>query len=172
MAEQESQEGLTNAEVTAETVVPETTVVASVETEVKPTAPASKPVNGYWWGTGRRKTSVARVRVRAGNGRIMIKNRTVDEYFAEDRDRQRVRAPLAAAEYEGKLDVFVNVKGGGYAGQAGAVVLGIARALKTMDPGLEGALRSGGYLTRDARMVERKKYGQRGARRSFQFSKR
>jgi len=142
------------------------------EPESKPIEPSSDPINGYWWGTGRRKTAVARVRIRMGNGKIIINGRKMEDYFTEERDRQAVLAPLVAAEYQDKLDVFARVSGGGFAGQAGAVVLGIARALKTMDSTLEGALRDGGYLTRDARMTERKKYGRRGARRSFQFSKR
>lgn len=152
-----------------ETNVAETT---QTSTEAGTTAVASEPVNGYWWGTGRRKTSIARVRARPGSGKMLINGRETDKYFTEDRDRQAIRAPLSAAQYEGRLDVFVQVSGGGLAGQTGAVVLGLARALKAMDPGLESALRDGGYLTRDARMTERKKYGRRGARRSFQFSKR
>ena len=127
---------------------------------------------GWWWGTGRRKTAVARVRIRPGKGEFKINKRSIDEYFTEPRDRADVVAPLAATEMQGKMDVFVNLKGGGYMGQAGAVLLGVARALKTYDCTLEDVLREHGYLTRDARKVERKKYGQRGARRRFQFSKR
>jgi len=141
-------------------------------THTQPAPSANKPVNGYWWGTGRRKRAVARVRVRTGEGKFLVKGREVDQYFTQERDRKAVRAPLDACECSGKVDVFVNVTGGGFTGQAGAVVLGIARALKVMDTTLEPALRNGEYLTRDPRMVERKKYGRRGARRSFQFSKR
>lgn len=127
---------------------------------------------GYFWGTGRRKTSVARVRIRPGSGKFLINKREVDAFFCEERDRKDVVAPLVATSTMGKFDVFVNVAGGGTSGQAGAVQLGIARALRDADPTFERALRDDGYLTRDSRMVERKKYGQRGARRRFQFSKR
>jgi small subunit ribosomal protein S9 len=128
--------------------------------------------SGFYWGTGRRKTSVARVRLRPGDGKFTINDREVDKYFSEPRDRKDVRAPLVATGTLGKFDVFVNVDGGGVSGQAGAVLLGVARALCEADQTLEHALREGNYLTRDSRMVERKKYGQSGARRRFQFSKR
>ncbi len=134
--------------------------------------PAAAAKGGFWWGTGRRKTSIARVRVRNGEGKVLINGREYSDYFTQDRDRNAVMAPLTASEYQSRVDVFVRVQGGGFAGQAGAAMLGIARTLKTMDPTTEAALRDGGYLTRDARMTERKKYGRRGARRSFQFSKR
>lgn len=127
---------------------------------------------GYYWGTGRRKRAVARVRIRPGDGKFVVNKREVDAYFTEDRDRKDVRAPLIATSAVGKFDIWANVKGGGPTGQTGAVVLGVARALTKADSTLEQALRDGGYLTRDSRMVERKKYGQRGARRRFQFSKR
>ena len=126
----------------------------------------------YIWGTGRRKTAVARVRIRDGNGQFLINGLPVDEYFPEEGHRAEVRAPLNATEMGGRIDVFVNVQGGGKNGQAGAVVLGLARALKEHRTDLEGALRAGEFLTRDPRMVERKKYGHKKARRSFQFSKR
>lgn len=127
---------------------------------------------GYHWGTGRRKTAVARVRIRPGAGEFKINARDADVHFAREVDRQTIRAPLKAAELLGKLDVFVNISGGGTSGQAGAIALGIARAINHYDPQYEHTLRDGGYLTRDSRRVERKKYGQRGARRRFQFSKR
>lgn len=135
---------------------------------------------GWWWGTGRRKTSVARVRVRPaaeGEGKITIKGekrtiKTIEVYFAEERDRNDCFAPLKATNTFGKLDVIITCSGGGFMGQAGAVKLGIARALRGYDPTLEGILRDNGFLTRDSRDVERKKYGQSGARRRFQFSKR
>lgn len=126
----------------------------------------------FIWGTGRRKTSVARVRVRPGEGIFTVNGRDVNAFFTQERDRQAVHAPLKATDCLGRYDILVNVKGGGYAGQAGAVVLGIARALLKDNPVLMPKLREGGYLTRDARMKERKKYGRRGARRGFQFSKR
>ncbi|MBC8378868.1 MAG: 30S ribosomal protein S9 [Planctomycetes bacterium] len=129
-------------------------------------------MGGFIWGTGRRKSSVARVRVKPGKGQLLINNRKVSEYFSLDKDRNAVMAPLKSAGVGESIDIFVNVKGGGTTGQAGAVVLGIARALMSYDPTLMKSLRDGGYLTRDSRMVERKKPGKPGARKSFQFSKR
>ncbi|MHC5060667.1 MAG: 30S ribosomal protein S9 [Planctomycetota bacterium] len=126
----------------------------------------------YIWGMGRRKRSVARVRIRPGKGEMLVNKKKVEDYFSRQQDRQAVIAPLKATDKVGAFDVFVNVRGGGTTGQAGAAMLGIARALKSYDEGLLKQLRDGGYLTRDGRMVERKKPGQRGARRRFQFSKR
>lgn len=126
----------------------------------------------YIWGTGRRKTSVARVRIREGTGVYLVNDRVVDAYFHGEIQRNDARAPLTAGDLAARVDVFVNVKGGGVSSQAGAVMLGLARALKEFRPDLEPALRDGGYLTRDSRMVERKKYGHKKARKSFQFSKR
>jgi small subunit ribosomal protein S9 len=136
------------------------------------TIPAPDAKKHYFWGTGRRKTSIARVRIKPGTGKFEINKRAIDKYFSEERDRNDIVAPLKATETLSKVDVFVNVKGGGPSGQAGAIVLGVARALKKANSEYDGALRNGGYLTRDSRMVERKKYGRAGARRSFQFSKR
>jgi small subunit ribosomal protein S9 len=144
----------------------------------KQAVPADK--YGWWWGTGRRKTAVARVRIRlakGGEGSFLIqgstgKRRPVNEYFAEERDRNDALAPLKVSGTEGKFEIIVKCHGGGFMGQAGAVRLGIARALLKYDPAVEDALRDNGFLTRDAREVERKKYGQAGARRRFQFSKR
>lgn len=127
---------------------------------------------GFIWGTGRRKSSVARVRIRPGSGTLTINEKKVDEYFRVQKDRNSVSAPLVSVGGGTGFDIFVTVKGGGTTGQAGAVMQGIARALKSYDPGLLPQLREGGYLTRDSRMVERKKPGKAGARRSFQFSKR
>jgi len=139
-------------------------------------APASggPPAKGatYSWGTGRRKTAVARVRIRPGNGKFLIQNREIKDYFFDERARGDVSAPLKAAKVLGKYDVFVNVRGGGHTGQSGAIVMGVARALLRADPSLEAVLRDGKYLTRDSRKVERKKPGQPGARKRFQFSKR
>jgi len=150
---------------------PET--VAPPATEETPHAPAAEPDKaGFFWGTGRRKASVARVRIRPGDGQFKINNREIDVYFTELRDQQDIVAPLNVTSTNGQIDVFVNVKGGGYTGQAGAVKLGLSRALKRYDAGLESSLRGEGMLTRDPRAVERKKYGQPGARRRFQFSKR
>lgn len=148
------------------------TIEVEQEEVEAPVAKPEEPVNGYWWGTGRRKSSVARVRIKEGSGKILVNGREVDDFFHQERDRNAVRAPLVETEKISSLDILVKVNGGGFTGQAGAVVLGIARALRKMDPQSESKLRSGGFLTRDPRMKERKKYGLRGARRSFQFSKR
>ena len=126
----------------------------------------------YIWGTGRRKRAVARVRLLEGSGKITVNGRPVEAFFTEQKHRLDVVAPLEATGTRAKLDFIIKVGGGGYSGQAGAVVLGIARALKKHDPDLDHTLRGGGFLTRDSRMVERKKYGQKGARKKFQFSKR
>src|ERR1043165_7807261 len=133
-------------------------------------APKAKPV--YTWGVGRRKSACARVRIAPGSGKIKINGRTLNEYLTAERDRKAIFGPLEVTNTGGKMDVFVNASGGGATGQAGAIVLGLGRALAKYDNNLEGALRGAGYLTRDSRMKERKKYGQRGARRRFQFSKR
>ena len=132
-------------------------------------ATAQKP---YTWGTGRRKTAVARVRIREGSGKFVVNKLEVDAYFPLEIQRNDVRAPMTSTEMGGRLDVFVNVNGSGKHSQSGAVVLGLARALKELRPDLEASLRDNGFLTRDARMVERKKYGHKKARKSFQFSKR
>lgn len=126
----------------------------------------------YVWGTGRRKTAVARVRIRPGTGLIVVNGRPFDTYFPIEQTRLHATAPLTATQTHEKYDVWVNVNGGGPSGQSGAVRMGLARALLTSEPELEEALREGGYLTRDSRMVERKKYGQKKARKRFQFSKR
>jgi small subunit ribosomal protein S9 len=126
----------------------------------------------YCWGTGRRKTALARVRVRPGDGTIKINERTVDDYFPRTAWQNSALQPLKTAGLEGKVDVFVRASGGGLTGQAGAVRLGIARALLRLNPDLRPALKKEGLLTRDARMVERKKFGQKGARGLRQFSKR
>lgn len=127
---------------------------------------------GFVWGTGRRKTSVARVRIRPGTGQFLVNKRTVEDYFHRNNEQQEVYAPLKLTKAFGRYDVFCNVNGGGFTGQAGAIVMGLARALVTSEPELKELLKAKGYTTRDAREVERKKYGHRKARRSFQFSKR
>lgn len=127
---------------------------------------------GVAMGTGRRKTSVARVRVKDGSGNFVINGRSLNEYIPLERDRLAVLAPLKVTDTEGKVDISVNVAGGGPTGQSGAIVLGIARALQARNPAFHPTLSEGGFLTRDSRMVERKKYGHKKARRSFQFSKR
>lgn len=146
----------------------------------------TKAKKNYHWGTGRRKTAVARVRLCDGSGKITINKRPLDDYFTEEQDRNAVVAPLDACEMRARLDLLVNVKGGGFAGQAGAICQGVARALKLMfgltepapteegatEPAMLKKLRDSGFLTRDGRMKERKKYGRKGARKAFQFSKR
>lgn len=142
----------------------------------------------FYLGTGRRKTSVARVRVAEGTGKIVINDRELNDFFPCVKDQGAVTGPLELMDMRNRLDVFVNVRGGGMSGQAGATCQGVARALKLMfgietpAPAAEGEtpaeggigkkLRDSGFLTRDSRMKERKKYGRKGARRSFQFSKR
>lgn len=121
---------------------------------------------------GRRKTSVARVRLVPGTGTILVNLRAFEEYFPRETARRLALRPFAVTETVGRFDVHVRVAGGGMTGQAGAVCLGIARALTAADPAWKAPLSKEGLLTRDARMVERKKYGQPGARRRFQFSKR
>jgi small subunit ribosomal protein S9 len=146
----------------------------------KPRAAVPADKYGWWWGTGRRKAAVARVRMKlAKDGKssfmVLSKNgklRPFNEFFAEERDRNDCTAPLKVTNTEGKFAIVARVHGGGFMGQAGSVRLGLARALRSYDPSLEDALRDAGFLTRDARKVERKKYGQAGARRRFQFSKR
>jgi small subunit ribosomal protein S9 len=155
------------------TVPAAATPTAAPEAAAKPIrAPKGPDKAGYHWGTGRRKTAVARVRIKPGAGKILINGRALDNYFNEIRDRNDILSPLKATKTEASLDVWANVDGGGITGQAGAVKLGVARALMGYDPSFEQALRDNDMLTRDSREVERKKYGQSGARRRFQFSKR
>ena len=125
-----------------------------------------------YYGTGRRKSSSARVYLRPGSGAITINKRSIDQYFGRETSRMVVRQPLETAELTDKFDIFVNVNGGGPSGQAGAIRLGITRALIEYDETLRSALREKGFVTRDAREVERKKVGLRKARRGVQFSKR
>ncbi|NWG00072.1 MAG: 30S ribosomal protein S9 [Thermoanaerobaculaceae bacterium] len=125
-----------------------------------------------YYGTGRRKSAVARVYLRPGTGQIVVNKREFDSYFPNRVLKMIIRQPLLITETADNFDVYVNVVGGGVAGQAGAIRHGIARALVEFNPELRGKLKSAGFLTRDAREVERKKYGQPKARRRFQFSKR
>lgn len=127
---------------------------------------------GVCWGTGRRKTAVARVRVKDGNGKITVNGREMTEYFPLIADQNAVLAVLRATNMLEKVEVIIQVEGGGATGQSGASKLGIARALQAKNPELHPILSEGKYLTRDGRKVERKKYGHKKARRSFQFSKR
>ncbi|AEJ44894.1 MULTISPECIES: 30S ribosomal protein S9 [Alicyclobacillus] len=125
-----------------------------------------------YWAVGRRKTSVARVRLLPGDGKIVVNKRPMDEYFGLESLKLIVKQPLLLTDTMGQYDVYVNVRGGGISGQAGAIRHGIARALLKVDPNLRPTLKRAGLLTRDARMKERKKYGLKAARRAPQFSKR
>src|SRR3954463_4873772 len=147
----------------------EATATPTAET-TPATAPGEKRT--FVWGVGRRKTAVARVRVAPGTGKIEINGRELNDYFTAERDRKSIFGPLEVTNTGGKMDVLVSTDGGGPTGQTGAIVMGLGRALAKYDNSLEVPLRNAGFLTRDSRMKERKKYGQRGARRRFQFSKR
>ena len=144
----------------------------SAENISKERTPANSKKSDWWWGTGRRKAATARVRIKPGSGHIKVNKRDLDNYFTEERDKKNIRAVLLNTRMHQSIDVHVNVRGGGYTGQSGAIILGIGRALRKYDSSLESILKSNGYLTRDARKVERKKPGMAGARKSFQFSKR
>jgi len=149
--------------------------MAEQPTETAPLVPptTAAPVKvSFIWGVGRRKSAVARVRIAPGSGKIEVNGRTLNDYFTNERDRKAIFGPLEVTNTGGKMDIFVNATGGGPTGQAGAIVMGLGRALAKYDQSLEGSLRNGRFLTRDSRMKERKKYGQRGACRRFQFSKR
>lgn len=126
----------------------------------------------YFYGTGRRKHSVARVRVYNGTGKVTINGRDINDYFGLETLKLLVNSPLALTSNEGKFDIAVNVVGGGVSGQAGAIRHGLSRALLQFDPELRTTLKKAGFLTRDPRMKERKKYGLKAARRAPQFSKR
>ena len=127
--------------------------------------------NGFY-ATGRRKESVARVWLKPGTGVMTVNGRALDDYFGRQTSKMVINQPLEVLEQVGKLDITVNVRGGGLSGQAGAIRHGLARALCVWNPEFRQAMKKAGFLTRDARVVERKKYGQPGARRRFQFSKR
>jgi small subunit ribosomal protein S9 len=146
---------------------------------LKPTAAPQPPKyvqkldkHGRAYATGKRKDAVARVWIKLGAGNIVINDRPVETYFARPVLRMLIQQPLAAANRQGQYDVVCTVSGGGLSGQAGAVRHGLSKALMRHEPDLRGVLKHGGFLTRDARVVERKKYGKAKARRSFQFSKR
>ncbi len=125
-----------------------------------------------YYATGKRKSSIARVWLKPGVGDIVVNNRSLDEFFGRPTSKMVVRQPLELTDNVGKFDIFVNVCGGGPSGQAGAIKHGITKALLEVDPELRSVLKKAGFITRDSRVKERKKYGLRGARRSFQFSKR
>lgn len=125
-----------------------------------------------YYGTGKRKSSVARVWLKPGTGNIVINNKTIDDYFGRETSKMVVKQPLELVEKVGNFDIYVNVRGGGDSGQAGAIKHGITKALLEVDVALRGTLKKAGFITRDSRIKERKKYGERAARRSCQFSKR
>jgi len=127
---------------------------------------------GQYYGTGKRKTSTARVFLMPGTGQIVVNQVDIQEYFTSKTQRMVVTQPLILTETQDKFDIYINVRGGGYSGQAGAVRLGISRALLVFDSELRSKIKKSGFLTRDPRIKERKKYGQPGARKRFQFSKR
>jgi len=148
----------------------ETTAAEAVEAAIQ-----RDPVRdelGRSYATGKRKDAVARVWIKPGSGKVTVNGRAMDKYFARPVLQMILRQPFTVAGVEGEFDVTATVKGGGLSGQAGAVKHGISKALQVYEPSLRGALKAAGFLTRDSRVVERKKYGKRKARRSFQFSKR
>ncbi len=152
----------------------ELSAVAGVETVTEEVV-AREPVRdelGRSYATGKRKDAVARVWIKPGSGKVTVNGKDQDVYFARPVLQLILRQPFQVAGVEGEFDVVATVKGGGLTGQAGAVKHGISKALQLYDPSLRGALKAAGFLTRDSRVVERKKYGKRKARRSFQFSKR
>lgn len=156
--------------------VKETATVSGTTKEVKthdnePVAPKID-AQGRSYATGKRKNAIARVWIKPGKGKIIVNDRGSTQYFARPVLQMLIAQPMEAANRTGQFDVWCTVTGGGLSGQAGAVRLGISRALTYFDPGLRPVLKQGGFLTRDSRVVERKKYGQRKARRRFQFSKR
>ncbi len=161
---------------TAEITLGETTQIdkpkESAETKASFSIPTLAEGVHYIFGTGRRKKAVARVRIRPGTGKILVNKRDFEVFFVHEKDRTAAISPLKTTGMNNSLDVWVNVRGGGSTGQADAVKLGLARAIAKAIPDAEHTLRVSNLMTRDARIKERKKYGQRGARRRFQFSKR
>jgi small subunit ribosomal protein S9 len=147
-------------------------MTTAIEIEEETVLQPVKDSLGRSYGTGKRKNSIARVWIKLGTGKITINGKDIQEYFGRPTSRMVVRQSLVATKNETLFDVDCTVLGGGLSGQAGAIRHGISRALDRFDPSLHKALRKGGFLTRDSRVVERKKYGLAGARRGFQFSKR
>ena len=148
--------------------------VGTVEAVVAVAAPrvSVKDAQGRSYATGKRKDAVARVWIKPGSGKVVVNGKTMAEYFARPVLQMILRQPFTVANVEGQFDVMATVAGGGLSGQAGAVKHGISKALQLFEPSLRGALKAAGFLTRDSRVVERKKYGKAKARKSFQFSKR
>ncbi|NVJ90272.1 MAG: 30S ribosomal protein S9 [Methylocystaceae bacterium] len=156
---------------TLEDLADVTATAAPVEEAVAPVEPKID-AQGRAYATGRRKNAIARVWIKPGSGKITINGRTVEDYFARPVLRMILNQTFEVTEREGQFDVIATVTGGGLSGQAGAVRHGLSRALQNYEPALRPALKKAGFLTRDSRVVERKKYGKAKARRSFQFSKR
>ncbi|SDL95103.1 30S ribosomal protein S9 [Maricaulis salignorans] len=152
-------------------VVMKTADAVQVEAETAPVEPQIDAL-GRAYATGKRKNAIARVWIKRGSGKITVNGRDQETYFARPVLRMLLQQPLECAERVNEFDVIATVKGGGLSGQAGAVRHGISKALTAFEPGLRGVLKAGGFMTRDSRVVERKKYGRAKARRSFQFSKR
>ena len=151
------------------------TAIAGTEAPVEASATPAEPQideQGRAYATGKRKNAIARVWIKPGSGVITVNGKEEERFFARPVLRMILRQPLVAAERDGQFDVVATVSGGGLSGQAGAVRHGLSKALTYYEPGLRGVLKKGGFLTRDSRVVERKKYGRAKARRSFQFSKR
>ncbi len=146
-------------------------VQGSVAEELTPREPVRDKL-GRSYATGKRKDAVARVWIKPGSGKVTVNGRELNKYFARPVLQMILRQPFQVANVDGQFDVYATVKGGGLSGQAGAVKHGISKALQLYDPSLRGALKAAGFLTRDSRVVERKKYGKAKARKSFQFSKR
>jgi len=147
-------------------------VKTAVEEAAAPKVEPKRDAQGRSYATGKRKNAVARVWIKPGKGRILVNNREFENYFVRPVLRMIINQPFAVSSREGEFDVVCTVSGGGLSGQAGAVRHGISKALMYYEPELRGTLKAGGFLTRDSRIVERKKYGRKKARRSFQFSKR
>ena len=145
---------------------------AAPAAEVKPLRVAVRDKLGRAYATGKRKNAIARVWIKPGSGKVMVNGKTMAEYFARPVLQMILRQPFTVANVEGQFDVMATVSGGGLSGQAGAVKHGVSKALQLYTPELRGALKAAGFLTRDSRVVERKKYGKAKARKSFQFSKR
>ena len=161
-------------DVQAEGVPAETTTTEVVEPTPAPVKHIEKtdPKTGEHLGTGRRKSSVARVRIKSGSGKLVINGKELNDYFPNEQDQNAVMAPIRDSDYVGKIDVRISVLGGGPSGQSGACRMGLGRAILSMDAEVGHQLKDNGHLTRDSRMKERKKYGLHGARRGTQFSKR
>ena len=159
---------------TAKPKVGKPQIVAKAAPKAAVKAPKEKPASNevITYGTGRRKNAIARVWVKRGSGKITVNGKTIEQYFARPVLRMIINQPFASIDRIGNFDINATVVGGGLSGQAGAIRLGISRALDIYDSVFHSALRRGGFLTRDSRVVERKKYGHKKARRSFQFSKR